>query len=122
METENNTPFLTEYDSFLFHQGTNYEAYRKMGAHPAEIDGIRGTLFTLWAPHAQGCAVICAATGWDECWMNPRLNGFWDLFLAGVGDGDAYRFVIIGADGIKRYKSDPYGFRMEKRPNNASIV
>ena len=123
METEKDTPFFTEFDSFLFHQGTNYEAYRKMGAHLTEIDGVRGTLFTLWAPHARGCAVICARTGWEnECWMNPRLNGFWDLFLAGVGDGDAYRFVIVGADGIKRYKSDPYSFRMEKRPDNASIV
>jgi len=116
---------FTDYDSFLFHQGTNYEVYRKLGAHPGEAQGVQGTWFNVWAPNAQYVSVITARTGWEnEQWMHRAAgdSGVWECFLAGVGQGDAYRYVITGADGVKRYKSDPYGFWTERRPQNASIV
>ena len=116
---------FTDYDSYLFHQGTNYEAYKKMGAHPCVIDGTSGTKFCLWAPNARAVTVICARTGWENETagkMSLTENGLWECFIPGVGDGDAYRYVIIGADGVKRYKADPYSFRSEKRPDSASIV
>ncbi len=116
---------FSDFDSFLFHQGTNYEVYRKMGAHPDTVDGVSGTRFTVWAPNAQFVSVICAKTGWEnEQWMNRSMwdQGVWECFLPGVGPGDAYRYVITGADGVKRDKSDPYSFWYEKRPANASIV
>lgn len=114
---------FTEFDSYLFHQGTNYEAYLKMGAHTGEEDGKSGTRFVVWAPGARSVAVICARTGWENEWyMDRSENGVWEAFIPGVGDGDAYRFVIVGADGVKRYKTDPYAFRCELRPDNAAIV
>ncbi len=115
----------SDYDSFLFHQGTNYEIYKCMGAHPDTVDGKSGTRFTVWAPNARYVSVICAKTGWEnEQWMNRSMwdQGVWECFLPEVGPGDAYRYVITGADGVKRYKSDPYSFRFELRPDNASIV
>ena len=122
---EENSRVFSDFDSFLFHQGTNYEIYQKMGAHPTEEGGVAGTRFTVWAPNAQYVSVICAKTGWEnEQWMSRSMwdQGVWECFLPGVGAGDAYRYVITGADGVKRYKSDPYSFWYEKRPNNASIV
>ena len=116
---------FTDYDSFLFHQGTNYEVYKKLGAHPGEAEGVQGTWFNVWAPNAQYVSVITAKTGWEnEKWMHRAAGdpGVWECFLEGVGPGDAYRYVITGADGVKRYKSDPYGFWFEKRPQSASIV
>ncbi len=116
---------FTSDDSYLYHQGTNYESYRKLGAHPDEENGVSGTRFLVWAPNAQFASVITAKTGWEnEKWMHraEKDNGVWECFLPGVCAGDAYRYVITGADGIKRYKSDPYAFRTEKRPANASIV
>ena len=114
---------FTEFDSFLFHQGTNYETYKKMGAHLTEENGVSGTRFVVWAPNAQAASVICAATGWEnEKPMDRTENGIFEVFLPGVSEGDAYRYCITGADGIKRYKSDPYAFRAELRPENASIV
>ncbi len=114
---------FTEFDSYLFHQGTNYEAYLKMGAHTGEENGKAGTHFVVWAPGAGSVAVICARTGWENEWYMDRAeNGVWETFIPGVGDGDAYRFVIVGADGTKRYKTDPYAFRCELRPDNAAIV
>lgn len=115
----------TDYDAYLFHQGTNHEAYKKLGAHPDMENGVAGTRFAVWAPHASFCCVLTAKTGWeDEKWMHRSAHdsAVWECFLPGVGVGDAYRFVITGADGVKRYKADPFALRAEKRPNNASIV
>ena len=116
---------FTDFDSYLFHQGTNYEAYRKLGAHIVEENGVWGTNFAVWAPNAQLVTVVTAKTGWDhENWMHRCEwdNAVWECFLPGVGEGDAYRYLVIGADGVKRYKADPFAFRTEKRPANASIV
>ncbi len=115
----------TDYDSYLFHQGTHSSVYKKLGAHPDVVDGIEGTRFAVWAPHAGFCCVITAKTGWeDEKWMHQSENDptVWECFLPGVGPGDAYRFIIFGPDGVRRIKSDPYSLRMELRPANASIV
>ena len=109
--SEENNPVFSEFDSFLFHQGTNYEVYRKLGAHPDVVDGVSGTRFAVWAPNAQYVSVICAKTGWEnEQWMSRSMwdGGVWECFLPEVGPGDAYRYVITGADGVRRDKSDPY--------------
>ncbi|MBQ8451870.1 MAG: 1,4-alpha-glucan branching protein GlgB [Clostridia bacterium] len=114
---------FSDFDSYLFHEGTNYEAYKKLGAHIVEENGVIGTNFAVWAPSAKYVALITAPTGWEtEIPMERSNGGVWEKFLACVGSGDAYRYVIVGADGVKRYKSDPYSFRMELRPDNASIV
>ena len=41
-----------DLDKYLFAEGTHYEIYNKLGAHLKTIDGISGTLFTVWAPNA----------------------------------------------------------------------
>ena len=115
---------FTEFDSYLFHEGTNYETYKKMGAHLTEEDGQKGTRFVVWAPHAGRVNVITAKTGWENEIPMEKDNdsGVYEVFVPGVEDGDAYRYRIECADGIWRGKSDPYAFRSELRPANASIV
>lgn len=122
---DNNRTVLSDFDSFLFHQGTDEAAYRKLGAHPGEAEGVAGTWFNVWAPNAKMVWVVSARTGWDNFIPMHRAEfdaTVWEVFVQWVGDGDAYRYIIDGADGIRRYKSDPYAFRSELRPNNASIV
>ena len=46
---------VTEYDMYLFGEGTHYDIYEKMGAHVAEVDGVKGVYFDVWAPHARQC-------------------------------------------------------------------
>ena len=116
---------FSDFDSFLFHEGTNYEIYRKLGAHADTVDGVDGTRFAVWAPHAQYVSLITARTGWEnENWMHRSETdeGIWECFLPHVGDGDAYRYIVTGADGVRRWKADPVAFRAETRPANASIV
>ena len=69
-------------DSYLFHQGTSYEVYKKMGAHIATENGVRGTHFTVWAPNAQSVSVISDATGWEnEHPMERTAEGIWETFV-----------------------------------------
>ncbi len=117
--------YFSDFDSFLFHEGTNYELYKGLGAHPDDLDGVAGTRFGLWAPNAQAVSLITARTGWEnEIGMSRSWadQGIWECFVPGVSDGDAYRFIVTGADGVRRWKSDPLALRAEQRPANASIV
>ena len=116
---------FTDYDSYLFHDGTNYESYLKLGAHIMKDDnGVPGTLFSVWAPNASLVSVITEENGWDEQlgMMKKSDTGIWEAFVPGTKAGDTYRYAVTGADGVKRYKSDPYAFYAEKRPANASRV
>ena len=108
-----------------FHLGLDYDSYHSLGAHSMEVDGVYGTRFRVWAPHAKDVTILTSATGWENYCPLHRMeedDAIWECFLPNVKDGDLYRFVVDGADGIRRFKSDPYAFRSEKRPANASIV
>ena len=43
------TRFITEFDQYLFGQGTHYDLYNKLGAHPMTVDGEEGVYFAVWA-------------------------------------------------------------------------
>ena len=44
---------FTELDQYLFGQGTNYEVYKKLGAHPVTYRRRKGVYFAVWAPNAR---------------------------------------------------------------------
>ena len=44
---------LTEYDIYLFKQGNHFHLYEKLGAHLMTVEGLKGTLFAVWAPKAE---------------------------------------------------------------------
>jgi 1,4-alpha-glucan branching enzyme len=116
--------FFSEFDRYLFHHGTHYELYNKMGAHIREINGVRGVHFVLWAPHARAICVVSDGNGWTP-WrdvMEKVDDEIWELFVPGMCEGVKYKYLIVRADGSEVQKIDPYAFRSELRPNNASIV
>ena len=47
-----------DLDLHLFGEGRHLHAYRFLGAHLCEIDGIEGTRFVLWAPGAERISMI----------------------------------------------------------------
>ena len=57
-EKKKNTPFITEYDMFLFGNGTHYDIYNKLGSHPVKKDGKEGYYFAVWAPGAKEVFLI----------------------------------------------------------------
>jgi 1,4-alpha-glucan branching enzyme len=119
-------PFLTDYDVYLFSEGTFLRAYEKLGAHPIERDGQRGTHFATWAPNARAVSVIGDFNGWEPRRhpLSPRgTSGLWEGFFPGVGVGALYKFAIESPAIKDRFeKSDPYGFAAEMRPRTASRV
>lgn len=115
---------FTEYDHYLFGEGTHYEIYDKLGAHFCTEDGMEGTLFSVWAPHAQYVCVAGDFNYWDDGTfpMESTPFGVWELFVPGVYPGCKYKFAVTGADGVMRLKADPYARSAELRPGTASVV
>lgn len=114
---------FTDVDNYLFRQGTSYEVYKKMGAHIVTENDVKGTRFVLWAPNARAVSVVCETIEPDrEIPMERSADGIWEVFIPQIKSGDVYRYAITGADGVKRYKSDPYSFRYQLRPDNGSVV
>ena len=107
---------------YLFHQGTNCEAYRFLGAHPEIRDGQAGYIFRTWAPAAASVSVVGTFNDWEPeaAPMDKISDGVYELFLPGVQQYDTYKYCVRGADGRERYKCDPYAFHAETRPANAS--
>lgn len=120
-----NRIFITELDAYLFGQGTHYEIYNKMGAHPTTFDGKRGVYFSVWAPRAKEVYVIGEFNNWNENeYPMHRISdgGIYDRFIPGVKEGQLYKYLIISQNGEKLYKADPYANAAEMRPGTASKV
>ena len=119
------TRFITEFDQYLFGQGTHYDLYNKLGAHPMTVDGEEGVYFAVWAPNAEAVSLVGNFNEWDEnATPMERLEplGIYQIFLTGIKVGDIYKYCVTAQDGKKTLKADPYGFQAELRPNNASVV
>ncbi len=120
------SPFLTDYELYLFGEGTYFRAWEKMGAHEAVVDGIEGTHFALWAPNAEYVAVVGDFNNWDDS-AHPLTcrgnSGVWEGFIPGVRQGALYKYAIRSRYlGYRVLKSDPYAFYTECPPHTASIV
>jgi 1,4-alpha-glucan branching enzyme len=119
-------PLLSDFDLYLFGEGTHYLKYEKLGAHVREVDGVRGVHFAVWAPNAQRVSVVGDFNLWDGR-ANPMRNrgasGIFEIFMPGLDEGALYKFEILSrVDHHLGLKSDPYGFAAEMRPKSASIV
>jgi len=113
----------TEFNHFLFNSGEHLRSYEFMGAHVLSIDGVAGVQFTVWAPDAR----IVHLSGDFNSWGKTDLKlvgaaGIWSVFLPGITEGPAYKYIIVTQDGRELYKSDPYAFWSEVRPKTASVI
>jgi len=119
-------PLLGEMDAWLFAQGNHLDLYRVLGAHPGEVDGVSGTRFAVWAPNASRVSVVGDWNAWDGRVHAMRLRreaGVWEIFLPGVGPGARYKYELLGPSGdLLPLRADPFAFRSERRPANASVV
>lgn len=116
--------FFTDLDRHYFHHGTHYELYNKMGAHIRCENGVWGVRFVLWAPSARAVCVLSDGNGWTP-WrdiMTKMDDSIWELFVPGMCEGVKYKYLLVRADGSEVQKCDPYAYRTELRPANASVV
>ena len=110
---------------YFYAEGQQTDAYRWLGAHHCEFGGVSGVRFSVWAPNAQRVAVIGDFNGWDASRHGLKQYsdaGVWAIFIPKVQAGQAYKFHVLGADGVVREKSDPFARQMERSPATASLV
>lgn len=118
-------PVITKKDTEKFAGGIHYEVYDILGAHPMEINGVKGVHFAVWAPNAVRVSVVSDFNGWDgRVHQMQRLwdSGIFEIFIPGAKAGDLYKYEIKIKGGLTFLKADPYAFQSQLRPDNASVV
>ncbi|MEX0703045.1 MAG: 1,4-alpha-glucan branching protein GlgB [Planctomycetales bacterium] len=117
-------PRFTHSERQAMMAGTFAGLYRRLGAHPEEVDGTAGTRFAVWAPNATEISVLHDGNGWTpgRDWLYGSDAGIWSGFIPGMGHGAAYKYGIRGRSGGYYEKADPVAFASEVPPKTASIV
>ncbi|MBT8235568.1 MAG: 1,4-alpha-glucan branching protein GlgB [Bacteroidia bacterium] len=118
---------FTDFDIQLFKAGKHYRLYEKMGSHPIEVEGQKGTYFAVWAPSAKSVSVIGDFNFWKDGDhpLNVRWDesGIWEGFIPDLLPGTTYKYSIYSHnDNIHTEKADPYGRVSETPPKTASVV
>ena len=118
---------FTEFDINLFKGGKHYRLYDKLGSHPMEVDGEKGTYFAVWAPTAKSVSVVGDFNYWLEgdhkLFVRWDESGIWEGFIPGVKPGAKYKYKIHSNNqDIKTEKADPFARFCEHPPNTASVV
>ena len=111
------------YSTYLFHEGTNFQAQKMFSPVPATVDGEEGWRFAVWAPNAEVVSVVGEFNGWDKN-ASPMRNfdGIWSVFLPGLKQYDTYKYAVTDKSGRTVFKCDPYGLHFETAPANASAL
>ena len=119
-------PVLGPMDDYYIAEGSHLRLFDKLGSHLISHQGADGVHFAVWAPNARRVSVVGAFNGWDGRIhpMRHRLDtGIWEIFIPDIGEGQPYKYEIIGPDGVRLpLKADPLAFRSELRPATASIT
>ena len=114
-------PAEHEVPLYLFHEGSNAQAYSYFGAHRKNADTV---VFRVWAPHAVRVSVVGDFNDWsddaDKMQLVPQSDGVWEAQVKGVKLYDAYKYHIFSQNGVETMKADPYGVHMETRPGTAT--
>lgn len=114
----------TDLPIYLFHQGTNFNAYETFGAHFDCQNGVNGVMFRVWAPNAHAVSVVGDFNGWDtNSNYMTRISdgGVFQLFIEGLHERDVYKYAVQ-SNGCTVLKADPYAFYAECPPNTASKI
>ncbi len=119
-------PVLGPLDDLLIAQGTHFRLFDKLGAHIIRHEGASGVHFAVWAPNARLVSVVGDFNDWDprrHVMRDRRDIGVWEIFIPDIADYRAYKYHIVGADGmVQPLKADPFAFMSEIRPATASMT
>jgi alpha-1,4-glucan:alpha-1,4-glucan 6-glycosyltransferase len=125
MPERKKTGLLSKEHIYLFNEGTDYKSHHMLGAHLMKKGNRKGTHFAVWAPNAAWVSVVGDFNDWNvqiHQMEKVGASGVWEVFIPGVKERQLYKYAIGTYLGEILYKSDPYTFCSEIRPNTASIV
>jgi 1,4-alpha-glucan branching enzyme len=118
-------PSVGEVDLYLWGQGRHEQLWKVFGAHYRPHEGVAGTSFSVWAPHATAARVIGDFNSWNGVGHTMRRlddNGVWELFVPGLSTHSAYKFEFKTANGRWVQRADPMARFTEVPPATASVV
>jgi len=118
---------LSKNDIFLFNEGTHYQLYRHMGAHPVNSEQKNGIHFAVWAPNAEAVSVIGDFNHWQtnshQLEQIHTGSGIWEGIIPNLNTGEKYKYHIQSR--FQQYgvdKADPFAYYSENPPSTASVV
>ena len=117
--------WFTADDQYLFNAGNNTRLWHGLGGRLDSVDGVSGARFTLWAPNAASVSVIGDFNDWTHPGHYLELigsSGVWGGFIAGMFEGDRYKFRVESSYGRVVEKADPMAFFAEVAPGTASVL
>ncbi len=118
-------PVLTDFDQYLFAEGTHLRAFNRLGARPIRHGDRSGVHFAVWAPNARRVSIVGDFNAWDGRVHPMRAiipSGLWEIFIPDLGAGDRYKFEVVTPHNHVVLKSDPCGRYFEEPPRTASII
>jgi 1,4-alpha-glucan branching enzyme len=118
-------PSVGDMDLYLWGEGRHEQIWHVLGSHYRPHEGVDGTSFSVWAPHAQAARVLGDFNGWNGMGHAMRRlddNGVWELFMPGISPGVAYKFELLTPDGQWVTRADPMARFTEVPPATASRV
>jgi 1,4-alpha-glucan branching enzyme len=118
-------PQLADFDLHLFGEGRHWHAYRFMGSHLSDVEGVSGVQFAVWAPSAERVSVVGDFNRWDGRAHPMRVRGgtgVWELFIPGIGQGGFYKYEIRDRATNIHVKIDPYAQAFQERPQTAGFI
>jgi 1,4-alpha-glucan branching enzyme len=124
--TESSRPSsaLTDHDIYLFREGNHSRLYEKLGCHFLTENDRDGAQFAVWAPNARAVSVVGDFNGWDSTALQLAArwdgSGIWEGHAPMLAQGDAYKYLVVSANGHGTYKGDPYAYCWECPPRTAA--
>ncbi len=119
-----NYSLFTDEDLTNFKNGSHYSLYKKFGSHPLNVLNKDGYYFSVWAPNATKISVVGDFNNWNNdshpLFVRLEKSGIWEGFIPGITEFTTYKFYIVGYEGAKLYKGDPYANYWEVRPGTAA--
>lgn len=106
-------------DKYEFYTGKALNAYKYLGAHLTDD----GTTFRVFAPNAERVSIIGDFSNWSDVQMEKIYDGnFYECMIPAAKEGMRYKVRVYKRKGRYLDHADPYGFGMELRPQNASVI
>jgi 1,4-alpha-glucan branching enzyme len=119
---------FSDFDIYLFRQGSHFKLYEKFGAHlMAADDGTEGVYFAVWAPNAKTMSVTGDFNGWNSATnkLSCRADGsgIWEGFIPGLEAGTLYKFhVESSSNKYRANRGDPFAYYAEVPPQTSPII
>ncbi|HUA81968.1 MAG TPA: 1,4-alpha-glucan branching protein GlgB, partial [Dyella sp.] len=109
-----------------FHAGELHHPGDLLGAHLAQVNGVEGVHFSVWAPNARRVSAVGDFNQWEgrrHVMRRHDREGVWEIFLPGLKAGALYKFELLDRnEHLLPLKADPFARRTETPPATASVV